>query len=322
VSLSETEKLKVRVHAVRYEADSVFSFELRRLDEAPLPVFTAGSHINVVLPNGLSRSYSLVSPEGDTDRYVIAVNRDSESRGGSKFICENVHAGAVLEISTPANTFSLNESAPLSVFIAGGIGITPLLCMIRRLEKLERDWHLYYATRTRKQMAFRGDLAVLNGEERDRITFIFDREPGNKMLDIAAVTAGRPAGTHFYCCGPNGMLRAFEDATRTLPSDVIHVEYFSSDTPKAKGGFEVVLSRTKKNIWVKPDQTILGALTENGVTVSSSCLEGVCGTCETVVLEGVPDHRDHVLSARERASNKKMMICCSGSIGERLVLDL
>ncbi len=171
-------------------------------------------------------------------------------------------------------------------------------------------------------MAFRGDLAVLNGEQRDRITFTFDQEPGNKMLDIAAVTAGRSAGTHFYCCGPIGMLRAFEDATRTLPSEVVHVEYFSSDTPKAQGGFEVVLSRTKKNIWVKPDQTILGALTENGLTVSSSCLEGVCGTCETVVLEGVPDHRDHVLSARERASNKKMMICCSGSIGERLVLDL
>ncbi len=142
------------------------------------------------------------------------------------------------------------------------------------------------------------------------------------MLDLAAIVTAQPPGTHLYCCGPTGMLKAFEDATRSLPPETIHVEYFSSDVPKAKGGFEVVLARANKTIQVKPDQTILAALLENGVDVPRSCQKGVCGNCETEVLEGIPDHRDRVLSARERASNKKMMICCSGSIGDRLVLDI
>jgi ferredoxin-NADP reductase len=314
--------MQVRVHDVRYEADGVFSYEMRALDQTPLPAFTAGAHIDLALPNGLSRSYSLINRQDESDRYVIAVNKDERSCGGSKFICENIHPGAILDIAAPSNTFELMESAPLSVFIGGGIGITPLLCMIRRLEQLKRPWRLFYAARTRSRAAFLREFVGFDEAEPGRVTITFDHEPGNPMLNLASIVGEQLAGTHFYCCGPGGMLKAFEEATRSRAPEFVHVEYFSTDTPKAKGGFEVVLARSKKALWVKPDQTILATLLQNGVNVSRSCLEGVCGTCETVVLEGTPDHRDKVLSPRERASNKKMMICCSGSVGERLVLDI
>ena len=314
--------MQVRVHAVRYEADGVFSFELRSLDASPLPGFTAGAHIDLGLPDGLNRSYSLINPQGERDKYVIAVNKDPESRGGSKYLCEKVQPGAVLEISAPSNNFELVETAPLSVLIAGGIGITPLRCMVHRLESLQRAWRLYFAARTQNRAAFLQDFRRLEEASPGRVKITFDHEPGNEVLNLAAIVKGQPAGAHFYCCGPTGMLKAFEDATRPLPPETVHVEYFSSDVPKAKGGFEVVLARANKTIQVKPDQTILAALAEHGVNVASSCREGVCGTCETVVLEGIPDHRDKVLSPRERASNKRMMICCSGSIGNRLVLDI
>jgi tetrachlorobenzoquinone reductase len=312
----------VRVCAVRYEADGVLSFELRALDETPLPDFTAGAHIDVNLPTGMTRSYSLINPQGEYDKYMIAVNRDPQSRGGSQYLCERVRPGDVLEISPPTNNFALFEAAPLSVLIAGGIGVTPIWCMTQRLESLRRPWRLYFAARTRDRAPFVRDMMRLEQEVPGRIEITFDHAPGYRMLDLATIVSRRPTGTHFYCCGPTSMLKAFEDATRSLPPKFVHVQYFSSDVPKAQGGFDVILARAKKTIRVRPDQTILAALLENGVEVPRSCTEGVCGTCETVVLEGIPDHRDKVLSQRERDSNRKMMICCSGSIGDRLVLDI
>ena len=314
--------MKMRVHAVRYEADGVLSYELWALDGAPLPPFAAGAHIELGLPNGLSRSYSLINRPGGQDVYQIAVQRDAESRGGSAYIHESVHPGSIIEVGSPTNTFELAESASLSVFIGGGIGVTPLLGMIRRLEDLERDWRLFYAARTRSRAAFLAEFERLERVLPGRVVLRFDHEPKSRMLDLAAIIDAQPAATHFYCCGPIGMLKDFEVAARLLPAGVRHVEYFSADTPKAKGGFEIVLARRKQVFWVKPDETILAALLENGISVPRSCCEGVCGTCETVVLEGIPDHRDKVLSPRERASNKKMMICCSGAVGERLVLDI
>jgi tetrachlorobenzoquinone reductase len=314
--------MRVRVHAIRYEADGVLSFELRALDGRQLLDFTAGAHIDIHLPTGLTRSYSLINAQGECDKYMIAVNRDPQSRGGSQYLCERVRPGDVFEISAPTNNFELFEAAPLSVLIAGGIGITPIWCMTQRLESLRRPWRLYFAARTRERAAFVRDMMRLEQAVPGRIEITFDHAPGYQMLDLATIVNAQPAGTHFYCCGPTGMLKAFEDATRLLPPELVHVEYFSSDLPKAQGGFDVILARAKKTIRVRPDQTILAALLENGVEVPRSCTEGVCGTCETVVLEGIPDHRDKVLSQRERDSNRKMMICCSGSIGDRLVLDI
>jgi vanillate O-demethylase ferredoxin subunit len=318
-----TERLNVRVHLVRTEAEDARSLELRAPDGADLPPFTAGAHLDVHLPGGMSRSYSLTNPQSERHRYVITVNRDAASRGGSRHMCEVVRPGEMLQINAPSNTFQLREDAEQSVLLAGGIGITPLWCMIQRLEQLGKPWRLYYAARTRPKMAFLGELQQLEQRAPGRVTFNFDHEPGATMFDIAAIVREQPPSAHLYCCGPTGMLKAFEAATQGRAPETVHLEYFTSDVaPAQQGGFEVVLARSKKTIRIEPGQTILQAVLALGMNVPRSCTQGVCGTCDTAVLEGIPDHRDTVLSKRERESNKKMMICCSGSLSERLVLDL
>jgi ferredoxin-NADP reductase len=315
--------LNVRVHGVRYEAEDARSFELRALDGGELPPFTAGAHLDIEIPEGLQRSYSLTNPQAERDRYVITINRDVASRGGSRYMCETVRPGDVLQITAPTNSFPLDEGPRLTVLIGGGIGITPLWCMIQRLEQLEKPWRLYYAVRTRAKAAFLTELERLERRVSGRLTLNFDHEPGGRMLDIAAIVQAQPPGAHLYCCGPTGMLKAFETATHSRPYDTIHLEYFANDiAPAQQGGFEVVLARSGKTITIAPGRTILEAVLALGMNVPRSCTQGVCGTCETAVIEGIPDHRDTVLSARERASNKKMMICCSGCLSERLVLDL
>lgn len=317
------DRLNVRVHAVRYEAEGVLSFELRATGGESLPEFTAGAHLDVYLPDDISRSYSLTNLQSERHRYVITVNRDAASRGGSRHMCEVVRPGDVLQIAPPSNSFQLHESAELSVLIGGGIGITPLWGMIQRLEQLQKPWRLYYAARTRTKTAFLAELEQLENQKSGRVTLNFDHEPGGTMFDLAAIVQAQPPAAHLYCCGPTGMLKAFEGAVSARAPDTVHVEYFTSDVaPAQQGGFDVVLSRSGKTIRIAPGQTILEAVLALGMNVARSCQQGVCGTCETVVLEGIPDHRDAVLSARERASNKKIMICCSGCLSERLVLDL
>jgi vanillate O-demethylase ferredoxin subunit len=224
-----------------------------------------------------------------------------------------------LRINPPRNNFPLAEDAPHSLLIAGGIGITPLWCMLQRLRALGRSWELVYCARTRRHAAFQGELAALGSAVR----FNFDQEPGGTMLDIAATVAAAPRGTHLYCCGPVPMLEAFERATAALPPAQVHVEYFAAKAPKAiDGGYTVVLARSRLSFEVARGKTIIDTLIEKGFDAPYSCLEGVCGTCETRVIEGTPDHRDLVLSKDERAANRTMMICCSGSKTEKLVLDL
>ena len=310
--------LSLRIKSVGWEAPNILSYDLRPLESRELPPFTAGAHVDLTLPNGLVRSYSLVNPQSERHRYVIAVQKDRASRGGSKWVHENFHAGDVLTVNGPRNNFALDESAEKSIFIAGGIGITPILSMIERLSAIGSDWELVYCSRARSGTPF---LELLDNSP--RVRFNFDQEPGGKMLDIAAVVKGAPANGHFYCCGPIPMLDAFENATRDLPRERIHVEYFSAKEPPAvEGGFKVVLARSGRELTVLPGKTILKTLCDIGLDIPHSCTEGICGTCETRVLEGVPDHRDLILTEGERASNKTMMICCSGSKSEKLVLDL
>ena len=313
--------LDVQVQAIRLEAACVRSFELRRPDGLALPAFTAGTHLDVQLPDAAERSYSLLSDPAETDRYVIAVKREAESRGGSAFLCDKVGVGDRLRIRVPANRFALDESAALSVFIAGGIGITPILSMIRRLESLKRHWLLFYSCGSQETAPFLGDLRALD-QPPGRIKYRIGNDPGTPRFDLAGIVASHPCGTHYYCCGPVTMLKAFEVATATLPSACMHLEYFTSDQSAAEGGFDVVLARSGRTVRIPQSRTILETLLADGMSLPRSCMEGVCGTCETVVLEGVPDHRDHVLSAREKRSNRKMIICRSGCIGDRLVLDL
>lgn len=315
--------LRVRVHSVTWEAEGIFSYELRDPAGAALPEFTAGSHIDLNLPSGLVRSYSLVNPQTERHRYVVAVQKDRASRGGSTWVHEKLRTGDIITISAPRNNFPLAEDAKHSLLIAGGIGVTPLWCMLQRLGALGRSAELIYCVRTRKEAAFREAIVALGEKSGAKVTFNFDGEPGGKMLDIAAVAAAASPETHLYCCGPLPMLEAFEAATKNLPPERVHVEYFTAkEAPAAEGGFTVVLAKTGRSFQIAPGKTILETLLDAGLNVASSCLEGVCGTCETKVLEGIPDHRDVVLTDSERKANKTMMICCSGSKTDKLVLDL
>jgi vanillate O-demethylase ferredoxin subunit len=311
--------LRLRVRAATWEAPGIVSYDLRPPEPGELPPFSAGAHIDLTLGNGLIRSYSLVNPQGERHRYVIAVQKDRASRGGSKWVHENLRPGDLVTAGGPRNNFALNEGADSSLLIAGGIGITPILCMIERLSFLKKRWELIYCARKRAETAFVERLSSYG----ERVRFNFDEEPGGAMLDIAQAVRAAPSNAHLYCCGPLPMLAAFEAATVELPRERVHVEYFSAKEPPAvQGGFTVVLAKSGREFVVAPGKTILDTLLDAGLDVAYSCMEGVCGTCETKVLEGTPEHRDLILTEAERAAGKVMMICCSGSKSERLVLDL
>jgi len=295
----------------------VIGIELRRPDGGVLPGFRAGAHIDLHLPNRLVRSYSLVNPASERERYMIAVQLDRESRGGSRWLHEALRVGDRLLVGPPRNDFALVEDARHSLLIAGGIGITPLWSMIQRLVALGRSWELVYGARTRAAAAFDAPLRALQAQASAAVRFAFDGE----LPDVAGLVARAAPDTELYCCGPRPMLDAFEAATQGRGR--AHVEYFTpKHAPAAIGGFTVRLARAGRTVAVPPGQSILAALEAAGVAARFSCREGMCGTCETVLLGGVPDHRDSVLNERERASNRTVMICCSGSKTDQLMLDL
>ncbi|QHE85505.1 PDR/VanB family oxidoreductase [Hydrogenophaga sp. BPS33] len=309
----------VRVHAIRLEAGGVYSFELQSLDRSALPAFTAGGHIDVFLPNGLVRSYSLANAQNETHRYVIGVHKDPASRGGSSHMHEDIRVGQKLRIGTPRNNFVLNEQAEHTVLIAGGIGITPLRSMADRLSALGKPWTLYYCGRERNSMAYAQEFANAGSH----VHLHVDAESGGALLDLAKVVASAAPNAHFYCCGPKPMLAAYEAATAHLPSERVHVEYFSAkESASVEGGFRVELARSKRSVVVEPGKSILDAVLDIGVQVEFSCMDGICGSCEARVLAGIPDHRDSVLSKSEREANDRMLICCSGSRTDCITLDL
>lgn len=316
------EALQLRLATIRHEAEGVHSFEFRDAAGGQLPAFAPGAHIDVHLPTGTVRSYSLCNSSAETHRYVVAVARDARSRGGSTAMHDTLKVGQLLKIGAPRNHFPLNEQAGKTVLIAGGIGITPLWCMVQRLQALGRDWQLFYAARSRQHAAFLADLKALAAQQAGRVHLHFDQESG--PFDLGFVFNGQlPPDAHVYCCGPLPMLRAFEQATQGLPPEQVHLEYFQAkDAPVAAGGVEVELSRSKKIFFVAEGKTVLDAVLDAGVDVPYSCMEGICGSCEVTVIAGEPDHHDSVLSDQQKLSNKTMMICCSGAKSARLVLDL
>ena len=317
-----SERRTLRVRAMVWEAEGIVSIELVPLaPEALLPAPEPGAHITLHLGNGCVRSYSLTNP-GEQHRWMAAVNRDAASRGGSKWIHESLRPGALVEVDGPRNHFALDETAPHSVLIAGGIGITPLLAMARRLEAVGRPWTLHYAARSRAQMAFADSLRELAEHSGATLDLRCDHE-GDAPLDLAKIVATLPEGAHVYACGPAGLLAAYETATATLPRERVHLERFApSQEAATEGGFTVKLARDGRSVAVVKGRSILDALMAIGITAPHSCREGTCGTCEVRVLEGTPDHRDQVLSDAEMAEGTRMMICCSGSKSPVLVLDL
>jgi tetrachlorobenzoquinone reductase len=314
---------EVRIKRISFEAERINSYELVDPTGCDLVAFTAGSHIDLHLSNGMIRSYSLVNDPCERNRYVIAVNNDAAGRGGSRFVHETLRAGDIITISHPRSNFTLQENAGHSVLIAGGIGITPLLSMIRRLEALGRSWELFYAARTRIAAAFLDELKALRPDLQENLHVNFDQEPSGRMLDLASIVKNAPGDAHLYCCGPVPMLEAFEAATQDWPAEQVHVEYFKAkERPAVEGSFEVRLARSNRTIKVEAGNTILNALLDAGIAVNYACTEGVCGSCETRVVDGIPDHHDLFLGKAEQAANNTMMICCSGSKSGTLVLDL
>ncbi|MEZ5658160.1 MAG: PDR/VanB family oxidoreductase [Burkholderiaceae bacterium] len=315
--------IEMRVHALTWEADGVIGIELRPSTAARLPAAEAGAHIDVALPGGLGRSYSLTEPDPAPTSYRIAVGLDAASRGGSRFIHESLRPGALLQVSAPSNQFALCEEAPATVLIAGGIGITPILAMATRLTELGQRWSLHYACRTRAQAAFVDRLRELAEHADASLHLHWDHEPDGRPIDIAAVVARAPADAHLYCCGPAGMLEAFRSATAGRVPDTVHYEYFASAQAAATdGGFTIRLARRGQSLQVPPGQSILDTLLAAGIEPPYSCREGICGTCEVKLLEGEADHRDMVLSDAQRSANDRIMICCSGARSASLSLDL
>jgi ferredoxin-NADP reductase len=306
------------LRAIRYVARDTNLYEFDRPDGKPLPPYEPGAHVDLHLPNGLVRHYSMIVPGSAPSAYTFGIKRDPASRGGSRYIHDELRVGRTLKISAPRNNFPLVEDAPKSIFFAGGIGITPIWCMVQRLAEQRRAWTLHYACRSRADMAF---LDALEGMAGARLHF--DDEVEGRFLDVAAIVAQAPADAHLYCCGPSAMMNAFETATKDWPRAQVHVEYFTPKTePARKGGFTVELARSGQEFFIPEGQSILQVLLDEGVDLDYSCELGICGACEQRVISGIPEHRDSILSEEEQAENTRVMICCAGCKSERLVLDL
>ena len=312
-----------RIAAIEFAAEDILSFTLRPLDGALPEQIDPGSHVDVHLPNGMMRSYSLSNGPEHRRGYRLTIARDPNSRGGSTYMHDKLRAGQIIEISKPRNNFKLAEDATLSVFLAGGIGVTPFIPMIARLNEAGKPWRMHYCVRNRERAALVEEIEQLAAAGSGELIPNYDDTDG--IFDLAGMLASLPADAHVYCCGPTGMLDAFRARAHDngIPSEQVHFEYFSADVESAtEGGFVVVLNKSGKEIGVAAGQTILQALIEQGVNIAYSCEEGICGACETRVIEGIPDHRDMILTDQERQENKTMMVCCSGSKSSRLMLDL
>ena len=316
--------LSVRVARKSIEAEGICSLELVSADGAPLPAFSAGSHVDVQLPGGLTRQYSLCNDPTETHRYLIAVLRDPASRGGSQAMHDAVKEGDALTISTPKNHFALAHEAGSHLLLAGGIGITPLLCMAERLSNVGAAFEMHYCTRSRPRTAFVERIA--RSAFASRVQFHHDDGAPEQRLDIAALLAERAAGRHLYVCGPKGFMDAVLGAARAQgwPESQLHYEFFAAEVAPVAGDapFEVQLASSGRIVVVPADRSIVQALAEAGVTVATSCEQGVCGTCLTRVIEGELEHRDLYLTPEEQAAGHQFLPCCSRSRSARLVLDL
>ncbi|MDR7096367.1 PDR/VanB family oxidoreductase [Hydrogenophaga laconesensis] len=318
--------LQALVFNLRHEATGIASVELRPVAPASaFPPVEAGAHIDLHLGNGLVRSYSLTNP-GESHRYVVAVLNDKRSRGGSRYVHEQLRVGQTLTIGAPRNHFRLDETAPKSVLLAGGIGITPVYAMLQRLSVLRQPAHLIYCARSRAEAAFLASVESLVSASPSvlSVQYHFDDEHGTPP-DLPRLLAGHDRGTHFYCCGPGPMLDAYERACEQLGQTHVHLERFAATAPVAPSvpatGYSVELRKSGKTVHVAPGVALLDAMLDAGLNPEYSCREGVCGACETKVIAGDVDHRDHLLSTQERAANKSMMICVSGCRSGSLVLD-
>jgi vanillate O-demethylase ferredoxin subunit len=318
---SANDPLTVTVRRKRVEAEDICSCELVRSDGGSLPPFEAGAHIDVHLRGGLIRQYSLYGDPADNSAYRIAVLREPKSRGGSVAVHDAVRENDQLTISKPRNNFPLAEDAPLSLLMAGGIGITPLLAMARRMAGLGRPFELHYCCRTQSRAAFLDQIKQSNLSENVRIYF----DDAAPALDVHGVFANRPAGTNVYVCGPAGFIGSILETAQAagIPQQQLHREFFAGPGRDTAGqAFTIVLQRTGLTLEVPAGKTVVEVLLDHGVDIAISCEQGICGTCVTKVLDGIPDHRDEFLTTAEKSCNDQFTPCCSRALTEQLVLDL
>jgi ferredoxin-NADP reductase len=305
-------------------ADGVVTLVLADPSGADLPDWAPGAHIDLIMTPSLVRQYSLCGDTANRAEWQVGVLLDPNSRGGSQFVHDKLHQGSTVRVRGPRNHFPL-VSSPRYLFIAGGIGVTPMLPMIGAAEAVGADWHLLYGGRRRSTMAFVDELerhgprvTVCARDEEQRPSF-------RTSLNAALCAPGQD--TVVYCCGPEGLLSAVGDACKAWPDNSLHIERFSAKaleepSSDALSSFELECQRSGLTLTVPHDKSIYEVCEDAGVDVLGSCMEGVCGTCECDIVEGEGDHRDSVLNDAEKAANESIMICVSRSRSERLVLDL
>lgn len=322
---TNTAKLALTVLARDDDAGDIMRLRLGAADGAALPPFTAGAHIDIQVPETsppLWRQYSLCGDMEDLRQYEIGILKDPASRGGSVALHDHVQPGMTLLAEGPRNLFPLADESGRSLLFGGGIGITPMLAMARRLHALGQDFTLHYCTRAAAKTAFRQDLE--NAAFHDQVKFHHDDGPPAQRLDLARDLPAPDGTTHIYVCGPTGFMDwvITSAQARGYAPGMIHREYFSADIDKSGESFEVEARASGVTVHVGPQDSIAKALARAGVKIPVKCEEGVCGTCVTSVLEGIPDHRDKFLTDEEREANEEICTCCSRALSARLVLDV
>ena len=317
------ELLELRIIGIAAATPRIRELELVSASGAALPGFSAGAHIDIELPNGEARSYSLLNDSSETHRYVLGVLRETDSAGGSAYIHDTLKVGDLVKAAPPTNDFQLYEAAEASILIAGGIGITPIMCMAARLQALGKDYTLHYCARSAADAAFLDQLKARHG---DRLGTHFDGGDPSRGIDLKTLLTTRPAGAHVYVCGPIGLIRAVNAAASDWPKGTVHHELFkggeadlapvNNDQP-----FEIVLKKAGKSFTVPADKSILAVLKAEGFKIKTLCTTGRCGTCRVTYLSGKVDHRDDVLDDDEKG--EVLQVCVSRAMpGETLVLDL
>ncbi|MFL9878297.1 PDR/VanB family oxidoreductase [Herbaspirillum rhizosphaerae] len=316
-------QLQVKVISKTAEAEDIASFELAGIDGKPMPPFSAGSHIDVHIRDGLIRQYSLCNPPHESHRYQIGVLRDAKSRGGSVAMHGDIKVGDVLTISEPRNHFPLTQ-AKRTLLLAGGIGVTPILCMAERLAATAADFAMHYCARSPERTAFRDRIAT--SDFADRVVYHYDSGADEQKLKLAEMIATPDTDTHIYVCGPGGFIDHVVNTAKDKgwPSAQVHLEYFGAVPVETDGDapFDVKIASSGQVFTIPAGETVIKILADNGVDIPVSCEQGVCGTCLTRVLDGVPDHRDLYLTDEERAANDQFTPCCSRAKSTLLVLDV
>ncbi len=311
--------LRLRVTRRRTGAEGVVVLDLADPSGADLPEWSPGAHVDLRLPGEVTRQYSLCGDPADRTTWRIGVLREAQGRGGSQHVHEALHEGAEVDVRGPRNHFELVPS-PRYLFLAGGIGITPLLPMLAAAEAAGAEWELHYGGRSRRSMAF---LEALEEATGTRVTLHPQDEVG--LIDLDRLLGTQRPGTRVYCCGPEPLLQAVERHCADWPAGTLHLERFAPKDvgePVLTGSFEVELATSGLSLTVPPEKSVLQVVEEAGIAVLSSCQEGTCGTCETPVLDGAVDHRDSLLTPAEQAANDTMFICVSRAACPRLVLEL